>query len=194
MYEIKGKTVRLKIADYIEEYYNAKQFIEQCQECKNYGKLWTCPPFNFDPLSKIKVFKYIYIIGNQIFIDKATREKPVNTKELQELSYKIVEEARNDIDKKLLNLEKEYPNSLCFFAGSCLLCTNEQCARHINRACFYPFKMRSSLEAYGFDVSKTSLNILDIELKWSNNLILPQYFTLISALCTNHEIANFKFN
>lgn len=192
MYKRKTKIVRDLAPNYIEKYCNTGQFIEHCKECNNYGNMWACPPFDYDTLAKIRNYKYVDIIGSQIFIDEATRYAPTDTTEHNVLSNKIMEQARSSIDRQLLELENRYSGSLCFFAGSCLLCPKEKCTRPTNSPCAHPTKMRPSLEAYGFDISKTTLELLAIELKWSKGLVLPPYFTFVSALFTNHQIDNLE--
>ena len=189
---VKHKIVRVLAPNYIEEYCNGAQFIEQCKECNNYGNLWACPPFDYDTLATIIGYKYVHIIGSQIFIDEATRYTPTDTTEHNTLSYQIMEQARSGIDGQLLELENRYSGSLCFFAGSCLLCPKEHCTRPTNTPCTHPTRMRPSLEAYGFDISKTTLELLGIEIKWSTGLVLPPYFTFVSALFTNHKIDNLE--
>lgn len=184
MNRVEHKTVKLKVLDYINNYRDAGRIIEYCKDCTNYNKVWACPPYNFDTLNIIKDFEYVHIIGSQVFICEDTRYKPTNAKEQKDISYQIMEQARKDIDWRLLELEKQYTGSLCFFAGSCFLCPKELCTRLSNNQCIYPNKMRSSLEAYGFDISKTTSELLNIELEWSKDLVLPKYFILVSALFT----------
>ena len=93
----------------------------------------------------------------------------------------------------MLELETQYQGSLAFFAGSCFLCRKEDCTRRSGKECIYPDKARSSLEAYGFDIAKTSSELLGIELVWSKGLVLPEYFTLVSGLFTDHEIDPFEW-
>ncbi len=193
MYKIEHKIARLQVTDYIDGYCDVSRFIEYCKQCNNYGNVWACPPYSFDKLSKIKDFKYVHIIGSQAFIDESIRYSPTNAKEQKDISYQIMELARKDIDEPLLELEKKYPGSLCFFAGSCFFCPKELCTRLVDKPCIYPTKMRSSLEAYGFDISKTALDLLGIELEWSKNFVLPQYLTLTSALFTNHNIEDLEW-
>lgn len=185
---IEHKIVKLQVSDYIDNYRDAARFIEYCKDCTNYNKVWACPPYSFETLNIIKDFKYIHIIGSQVFIDEKTRYTPTNAKEQKDISYQIMEKARKKIDWRLLELEQQYAGSLCFFAGSCFLCPKELCTRLVNNPCIYPTKMRSSLEAYGFDISKTTSELLGIELEWSKNLVLPRYFTLVSALFSDHDI------
>lgn len=187
MFKIAHKTVRLPVADYIAGYRDADRFIRFCRDCGNYGTIWICPPYSFDPLDRIKNYRDAHIIGTQVWIDEAVRRSPQSAQEQKETSYRIMEEARKSLDVPLLRIERLYPGSLAFFAGSCFLCRKEDCARHAGQPCIYPRRARSSLEAYGFDISKTASELLGIDVKWSENLVLPEYFTLVSGLFTNHE-------
>ena len=107
-----------------------------------------------------------------------------------DVSYQILEEVRRGLDDKLLNLKQQYSNSLVFFAGTCHLCKPDECTRISGKPCLYPDKVRPSLEAFGFDISKTSLQLLHTELKWGSKERLPEYFVLVSGLFTNQEIEN----
>lgn len=102
---------------------------------------------------------------------------------LKQTGFKIIVETRSHLDKQLLALESKYPDSKAFFAGFCTLCTQE-CARIIGEPCRYPTKIRHSLESFGFDIGKTASQLLNIDLKWSNDGRLPEYFTLVSGFFT----------
>lgn len=188
MYKTENKIIRLEAAGYIRNYRDADRFIEYCKACGNYGAIWVCPPYTSDPAGKIGHYKYVHIIGTQLWIDEATRHTPSDPGEQKDISYRIMEEGRKGLDERLLAIEKQYPGSRAFFAGSCFLCRKEDCTRPAGEPCLHPDKARSSLEAYGFDISRTAAELLGIELKWSENLVLPAYFTLVSGLFTNHEI------
>lgn len=188
MLKIKNIVKRVSARDYINNYRNACRFIEYCKECNKYGTMWVCPPYRFEPLSRIENYKYVYIVGTKVFIDEVTRHTPTNPQEQKDISYCIMEETRKGIDGRLLGLEKQYPGSLVFFAGSCFLCSKEECTRSKGQECIFPEKARSSLEAYGFDIARTTSELLGITLIWSENLVLPEYFTLVSAVFSDHEI------
>ena len=66
------------------------------------------------------------------------------------------------------------------FPGSCLLCPS--CTRTEGAPCLYPKKVRPSLEACGFDIGKTTTELLNIELKWGESGKMPEYITLVSAV------------
>ena len=99
-----------------------------------------------------------------------------------------MEEVRKDLDKNLLELEKQYPQSKAFFAGSCQICQMGKCMRIAGKPCISSERVRPSLESLGFDVSKISTELLNIEMKWSKNGILPEYFTLVSGFFSVGEL------
>lgn len=104
----------------------------------------------------------------------------------------MIDEVRLTLDKELLQLEKEYPNSRAFFAGTCHICPAEKCTRVTGDTCIAPDRVRPALEAFGFDITKTAAQLLHIEMKWSREGILPEYFTMVSGFFTNHIIDEFR--
>ncbi len=174
------------MADYEAEYRDCQKFIEFCKVCKNYGTLWSCPPFEPDSEIDISKYKFAYILGTKVFIDERTRYSADSVEARTRLTYDILLDVRKEIDQKLLDLEKRFAGSLAFYAGSCRQCEDNICTRSQSLACTKPERMRSSLEAIGFDMGKTTSTLLGIEMKWSTDNVLPEYFTLVSALLTNH--------
>ena len=39
-----------------------------------------------------------------------------------------------------------------------------------------------SLEAFGFDMSKTAKDVLGLEIKWSQGELIPEYLTLVCGI------------
>jgi predicted metal-binding protein len=85
-------------------------------------------------------------------------------------------------------MEKEYAGSRAFFAGTCHLCSPDKCTRIKGSPCVFPGRVRPSLESFGFDVSQTALKLLNVEMKWSRDGVLPSYFVLVSGFFTNVDI------
>lgn len=171
--------------NYIAEYRDCQKFIGFCKECKNYGTLWSCPPF--DKEIDLSEYKFAYILGTKVLIDSKTRHSVDTVEQRTRLTYDILLDIRKVIDKKLLELEKQFQGSLAFYAGSCRQCEDNICTRTQGLPCTKPQKMRSSLEAIGFDMGKTTSELLGIEMKWSTDNVLPEYFTLVSGFLTNHQ-------
>jgi predicted metal-binding protein len=70
--------------------------------------------------------------------------------------------------------------------------TPDKCTRIKGKPCISPDKVRPSLESFGFDVSKTSLQLLNVEMKWSLEGVLPPYFVLVSGFLTNADVGQLR--
>ncbi len=181
----------LSAPDYVRAFRDAERFAVCCRACPDYGRVWTCPPFGFDPADRLQRFRCLYVVGTKVWLDEELRHAPSDAVSQREISVRILTEARRGMDERLLALETEYPGSLAFFAGSCSVCPRERCTRRNGEACRYPGRARSSLEAYGFDVSRTASEILGVPLKWSENFVLPEYFLSVGGLFAEREIPAF---
>lgn len=185
-----------KTADYIANYRDVDKFIECCKVCKQYRSSWSCPSFNSDPkagyvnraIPDIERFELTTVIGVKIHIDEQTRHQAKDLDERNELIKDILLTVRQQIDGKLLALEQQTPDSLLFYAGTCRLCMPEPCSRVENKPCRQPDKMRSTLEAYGFDMGRTTSEFLGVKMKWCKDLELPPYFTLVYGLLSNKSV------
>jgi predicted metal-binding protein len=187
-YQITEITVTIKVAEYIRDYRDVDKFIVYCKQCNRYNACWSCPPYDFDPTGCMMKHENAHIIGTKINIDKALLNECTGIQPCKDASYQILGEVRRSLDVKLLALEQYYPGSRAFFAGTCRLCELGDCTRIFGKRCIYPDKIRPSLEAFGFDISKTSSQLLNTELQWGSKERLPDYFVLVSALFTSRAI------
>ncbi|MBD8387445.1 DUF2284 domain-containing protein [Dysgonomonas sp. BGC7] len=188
MYILNNYIVHIDTKNYIADYRNPEKFIGFCKQCNKYNNCWACPPYNFDTEYNITKYNRVYIIGTKIIPSETIRSRCDNAENSKQTGADIITHVRSKLDRQLLDLEIKYPESRAFFAGTCHVCGKEDCTRLTNNPCRYPEKIRHSLESFGFDIGKTTKELLDIELKWSNDGLLPEYFTLVSALFTNEEI------
>ena len=173
-------------------FWDIEKFEGFCKQCKNYGKLWSCPPYNFSIEEYVDRYKYVYIVGVKIVFDEDTLSS-INTKEkISSYTNETLHFMKNKIMNEMLKLEKLYPNSTSLSAGGCNLCEN--CSKLKNVQCIHPDLMRYSLESLGFDVGGVSSKLLNFELKWATETRLPDYFSLIAGIMTNKEISNLKEN
>lgn len=173
-------------------FWNIEKFEGFCKQCRNYGKLWSCPPYDFSIEEYVDRYKYIYIVGVKIVFDEDTLSS-INTKEkISNYTTETLHFMKNKIMNEMLKLEKLYPNSTSLSAGGCNLCEN--CSKLKNVQCIHPDLMRYSLESLGFDVGGVSSKLLNFELKWATETRLPDYFSLIAGIMTNEEITNLKEN
>lgn len=187
MYKVSHSIAKITIEDYIANYRDADKFIAYCKECGRYNTCWACPPFGFDTEEYISAYEKAYIIGTKISIDANVIKENTGWERCTKVSYQMIENVRSDLDKNLLELETMFSGK-AFFAGTCHICPGDKCTRIKGKPCVTPDKIRPSLESFGFDISKTSSELLNIEMKWSRDGILPEYFTLVSGFFSNQDI------
>lgn len=41
---------RIPVVEYIDNFVDVDKFEDYCRECKNWERVWSCPPFKFDPI------------------------------------------------------------------------------------------------------------------------------------------------
>jgi predicted metal-binding protein len=192
MYTTNNIVTKINLAEYICNYRHADKFIVYCKKCNRYDTCWSCPPFDFNTDAELSHYKTAWIIGTKINLENDVIETYRGWNLCTPLTYRIVKKVRRTLDNKLLNLEKKYAGSRAFFAGTCHLCPPEKCTRIIGKPCIFPEKVRPSLESFGFDISQTSLHLLNVEMKWSRDGVLPPYFVLVSGFLTNGDVSQLK--
>lgn len=214
MYITERYTAAMDIDKYIDEYVNIEEFLEYCKACGNYGKKWSCPPYDFDAGAYWRQFKKIFVIGEKIIFDEDTVQKTYEKNELDSIIRKTLAPEKAKLSAELYEMEKSYPGSISLSAGSCSMCGGDMignignCTRPSNdepcisekgavesllarKYCRHYDKMRYSIESIGGNVGKTCSKLLGIELEWAEENKLPHYFVLISALLCRDKAPEF---
>ena len=63
------------MGSYIDGYVNVEEFLPRCMECGSYGRVWSCPPFQFDPMELWRSYRRILIQGYRLsFGEDRTKE------------------------------------------------------------------------------------------------------------------------
>ncbi len=155
----------ISVDELFDNFFDANASLKLCENCKNYGAMWSCPPFE-KPI-EIDKFKNVTLVLRRV----------ENSGDF----FQTFLETRKIFDQELLELEREKLGTLAFFGGSCANCELEECARKIGKPCPYP-NMRSSLEAMGFDVVKIAKDVFDVKIDWSSDGKNPKILTLVGAL------------
>ena len=128
----------------------------------------------YDTLADIKKYEKVRILGVKI----TPEDKSLPLEAANDLMKPVIDE----MNKELLETEKSLAG-MCFgFVGSCPYCDGAPCARIEGKPCKHPDKVRPSLEAYGFDISKTAKELLGLEIKWSEQGLIPEYLTLVCGI------------
>ncbi len=156
---------------FISKYVRPEEFILQCKACPNYGKLWSCPPYDFDVMGFWKRYKKLKLVAYKIISD--------DNGEKMRLS---MEAARKRLDGELEREETQLPGGLRLAAGCCGLCPS--CSRPEGKPCRHPDMMRYSMESLGADVVNSLKELLGLELQWMSKDRIPEYMVLAGGMLT----------
>lgn len=187
-YTIINQCTTIELETYIRDYRDVKKFEVFCKDCRRYNACWSCPPFDFDMEEYIAPYTVAHIIGTKIIFQPELIAANTGANECCKISYQVIREVRGELDERLLQIEKQFFGSKAFFAGTCQICPDDTCKRKTGEPCIAPDQIRPSLEAFGFDMGKTTSKLLGIEMKWGRDGQLPEYFTLVSGLFSEEEI------
>ena len=166
------------LKEYIEKFVDVEQFLPYCEECPNYGRIWSCPPYDFNPMDIWKAYDTIHVEGTIIRFPEEETLIERTKEEIFEIEKDVCEKEKQLIADKLLAMEDE--KSISLSAGTCLNC--KSCTRPEGKPCVHPEIMRYSIESLGGNVGLTCSKLLGIELEWVTEGYLPKTLTLISAL------------
>jgi len=182
----------LPVIDYINGYRDVDKFIVFCKQCNKYDNCWACPPYNFNTFEYLTRYETANIIGTKIRIPTEIRIDCNSNEESRKTGAAIIRKARMVLDEQLLSTEHQITGCKAFFAGTCHICEPDECTRITNEPCRYPDRIRHSLESLGFDIGKTTEELLGLELKWSSDGSLTEYLILVSGIFTNISISNIE--
>lgn len=163
--------------EYFGRFQDRPKFINYCRECHNYNRLWVCPPFDFDIDEQLDNYRHVLLIATKI----TPLEKGIPIAR----AIDFIRPERERIERMLLEMENKYQGRSFAFAGSCLYCPEDTCTRLVGLPCRHPDMARPSLEAYGFDIGRTTTELFDIELLWGKNGFLPDYLVIVSGFFHN---------
>lgn len=170
-YTIRRFEAETDMESYIRDYVDVEYFGQLCKECPNYGNVWACPPYDFDPVDVWKAYSWIKIAGYQLtFSEDRTEEEMLEA--LAEVKQKVTDEMYAE--------ELKYPDSQSLSAGTCRICKG--CSKPDGKPCRFPDKMRFSIESIGGNVGKTISRLCGIEIEWIEEGKLPEHFVLVGGL------------
>ena len=173
-YKIEKYEAEIEAKAYIEGFRRAEYFIQFCQQCRNYGHRYGCPPFEGDPLTLIEGYDRVRLLGVKI----TPEDKTLPLEAAGDLMAPVISE----LNEELLALEQELGGYAFGFVGTCPYCGGVPCARIEGKPCRHPEKVRPSLEAIGFDISQTAKDLLGLDIKWSHDGRIPEYLTLVCGI------------
>lgn len=173
-YTLEKLQAEISVNDYLRDYVNVEEFLECCKECPNYATVWSCPPYDFDPVEDYwKKYSELLVYGYKInFTADVTKED----------SFKALERVKAKVTKELFDMEKENSGSVSLSAGSCKACGSGNCSRPEGKPCRFARDMRYSIESIGGNVGKTTHDLLGCEIEWIEEGKVPSHFMLIGGL------------
>lgn len=188
-YHTQSSFAGIDAEEYGRRFRDVERFAGFCRECVRYGTCWSCPPFQFDTQAYLSGYRHMWIVCTRIVPHRDLSVGECSEREdTIRVGREMLRQVRAQVDEVLLDMEARYPGSRAFFGGTCMWCPEGDCTRKQGRACRFPEKMRPSLEAFGWDMVRTSAELLGVEMQWSRHGELPAYFTLVSGLLTSSSI------
>lgn len=184
------------VEEYLETCVDVPTFAEYCRACPNYNKTWSCPEFDFDPVSYWKRYDTLHLIGEKIYLPVNLLSGSYSSQESSRLTAKIMGIFKNSLAEELLQMEKEKRGSISLSGGYCTECSREQkmkdtgkqmidsssCTRSRGLPCRHPERMRYSIEALGGNVGLTVTKYLHQKLLWMEEGKMPEYYMLVLGL------------
>jgi predicted metal-binding protein len=177
MYRTERLEASIDIASYIDGYVDVERFLACCRECPNYGQLWSCPPYDFDPLDIWRAFDTLMVLAYRVTWSRAYTEGEMDM---------VHDRIKQKIADELYVMESHSPGSLSLSAGSCQLC--EGCTRPCGQPCRYPDQLRYSIESLGGNVGNTLTDLCGVRLEWIEEGKLPTHMVLAGGLLKKEVI------
>ncbi len=69
-YQVQDFTATISTEEYIRKFSNSECFIKYCKECRNYGKVWVCPPFSHDTMAELRQYANLFLVATKIIPDE----------------------------------------------------------------------------------------------------------------------------
>lgn len=170
-------TADVDVAEFVEKYVDVERFQGLCKDCEDYGKNWSCPPFEFEVMDVWNSFNKLKIIAFKIDFDEDELVREYDDREL-DFILKRVERMKIKLMNEIYMLEDE--NSYGLFLGKCNLCM--KCTREFGMPCKMPFKMRYSIESLGGNIDQCIEDLFDLKILYAENNRLPEYIIFVGGL------------
>ena len=178
-YTIEEFSRGVSVEEYLALFHDPEVVSGYCRECSKYGKQWSCPPFDFDVVERLSKYRNVELIATKIILLDST----IAPSEIGN----VLRPERIRLEERLLAMESRYKGLASTYVGECLHCAKVCCSRLEGKPCRHPDLVRPSLEAYGFDVTKTISELFGLTLKWGTKDSLPEYLILVCALFHNTD-------
>ena len=184
-YSVEYRKSSMLLSGFQQKYQDREKYMAYCRECPRYDTVWSCPPLAFDVDAYLEHFTWVNVLCAKIILSSHVITEADTPEKIKSVGWEILLSVKLDMEEKLRRLEKSIPGSVSLSSGGCNLC--KECSRKEGKPCRMPEKMRYSLDAFGFDLSAITKDMLGIDILWCKDR-LPEYFTLIHGLLSAEEV------
>jgi len=181
MYTLDYYHASVPVSEYLDKYVDVPAFLEACKACPNYGRIWSCPPYDFQVSDYWKKYQSLKLLAVKITFDEESTARTYSQEELNRILNDTLFAQKQHLSALLFEEEKKFPGSISLSAGSCQSC-KKGCTRPEGTPCISPKTLRYSLESLGANVGLTIEKLMGLELEWMEEGKLPSHFVLVSGL------------
>jgi len=167
----------IPVSEFVEKYVDIPKFMGYCKSCPNYGKKWSCPPYEFNVPMFWTRYEHLSLMAMQV-TPMTAEEKALAAKD----GTAFLVPYRASLENALAMKEKAQKHSYRLNPGQCVGCG--VCARIDGKPCRREEMCRYSLESLGTDVGKVSEELLGVPVVWGLPGEAPEYFLLVGGILT----------
>lgn len=162
----------MPLSELIARFHRPSICRKACSNCCHYGRQWSCPPFDVEPIEGLRCYSKATVLAVEIPVPDGT---PANkAREIMNPFHKV-------LAQQALDIERITGGRASCTTGRCRICA-QTCTRVEGKPCRCPELMRPSPEAMGFDLESMLHELLDIDLEWAADDTLPSRLYLIGAV------------
>lgn len=180
--ETKIFSKEVAITDFLEHCVDVPRFLSCCSACPNFGKTWSCPPYDFDPVDYWKQFQTFYLYAVKTTTPANLLEQTYSLEDLMRIGGEITKSSNEEMCAHLQNLQEQFPESKIIGGGTCLLCGAGNCARQKGEPCRFPEQMSYSIESLGGNVEETLKRYFGEQIYWGKEGKLAPHYIRVGGL------------
>ena len=173
-YHVREMAAETSAEEFVTRFVRVEKFLPFCQQCGSYNTRWTCPPFDFDPMTIWQSYRGLRLYARILQAD--TPEQPLDE------ALAALKQEKRLYRQELQRWERETPGSQMLLAGTCDQC--ETCEKVQGHPCGRPELLRYSIEALGGDVEGCLQHYFHLPMLWGRDGKAPDYFALVGGLLT----------
>lgn len=175
------KTV-LSREEFVSKYIDEAMTIAGCEDCLNYGKVWSCPKHDFSLKDFWEQFSVVELYVVQIMFAPELLAETYSEDEMQMLMSEVIPVETNRLHDYARMMEDQVPESMCFSSGGACSKCKGGCSRTLDQPCRFPEELRYSVESIGINACKAIEELFEFPLLWSMFGKLPEYLTFVNGL------------